>query len=260
MTETNTGNEMQRLVYSMMTESTGAALCDSGGAYGRHWERNQKLSLADFIASPQVTFELYGDDDKTADEMPLPTVSVFHYMSDYLKQDELTRLVNNFMAENGDDLDDLEPYLEELGLCFEKDQHGWNTYNGECNLSQTLQGHNVHRVENSSNFEYPEYVLISVHNGCDVRGGYTDFKMFRVVEYFTGNPNVYTSLENKNLPDEKQTQLTETDDLEYFELSNDYDGYSMTGENGENAPDWLIKQYTNKELCEALQKNAGTGY
>ena len=39
---TLTRQTVEQTIYGMLTESTGAALCDSGGAYGRHWQRNQK--------------------------------------------------------------------------------------------------------------------------------------------------------------------------------------------------------------------------
>ena len=38
----------KEVIYQMLIESTGQHMLDSGGAYGRHWERNQKMSLEDF--------------------------------------------------------------------------------------------------------------------------------------------------------------------------------------------------------------------
>jgi len=48
----------QKAIYNLLTTSTGSALCDSWGAYGRHWERNQKRTIQDFIRDPQVYIEL----------------------------------------------------------------------------------------------------------------------------------------------------------------------------------------------------------
>lgn len=31
----------KHLIYEMLTENTGRHMLDSGGAYGRNWERNQ---------------------------------------------------------------------------------------------------------------------------------------------------------------------------------------------------------------------------
>ena len=35
-------NELKKKVIEMLQENTGRHMLDSGGAYGRHWERNQK--------------------------------------------------------------------------------------------------------------------------------------------------------------------------------------------------------------------------
>ena len=39
-----------------------------------------------------------------------------------------------------------------------------------------IQGHNLE-------LEGEHYVLIQIHNGADVRGGYTDAKLFRLNDY-----------------------------------------------------------------------------
>ena len=66
----------------MLTTSTGEALCDSGGLYGRHWEKNQKRSLKDFENEPVVSGSKENEDQ---------TVSVFHYLTENagLELDEL---------------------------------------------------------------------------------------------------------------------------------------------------------------------------
>ena len=65
---------------------------------------------------------------------------------------------------------DQEQWLKDKWFTVE---NSFNTYNWDCNLSQTLQWTYV--VEESSN---DWYVLLQVHQWCDVRGGYTDAKMF----------------------------------------------------------------------------------
>ena len=63
-----------------------------------------------------------------------------------------------------------------------------NTYNGECNLDQTLQYlvltikevPDVY-VENFG-LEYDTLVLLQIHNGADVRGGYTPPRIFSETE------------------------------------------------------------------------------
>ena len=41
---------IENIVYEMLTENTGTHFLDSGGEDGRHWQVNQKKSLADFQA------------------------------------------------------------------------------------------------------------------------------------------------------------------------------------------------------------------
>ena len=38
----------KQLIYKMLTQNTGAHFLDSGGAYGRNWERNQVKTIEDF--------------------------------------------------------------------------------------------------------------------------------------------------------------------------------------------------------------------
>ena len=38
----------KELIYKMLTENTGVHMLDSGGAYGRNWERNQVKTIEDF--------------------------------------------------------------------------------------------------------------------------------------------------------------------------------------------------------------------
>ncbi len=263
MTKANTATEMQRLVYEMLIENTGRALCDSGDHYGRHYERNQLRTVQDFIKDSQVWFEPDFKEDEKADSLPSPTVSVFHYMSEALELDGLARKVNEFIDENDDDIETLKPFFESLGLSVQDD--GWNTYNGDCNLSQTLQGWNVNLVGNESNFEFPEYVLISTHNGCDVRGGYSTAKLFKAsedYEYFTGNPSVYTSIKAKKQIPENQVNLLDHDaepEVDQYELDTSYDGYSLSDGTGEIPSEEWLSQFTNKELAKELTKNAGFG-
>ena len=50
-----------------------------------------------------------------------------------------------------------------------------NTYNGECALSQVIQ-YGYYQIDDT------EYVCLSIHGGCDVRGGYTRPRIFEVTQ------------------------------------------------------------------------------
>lgn len=173
--------ETQKLVYKMLIENTGAHLLDSGGAYGRHHERNAKKSIDDFFDEPaeQVTFD-YGDLRRT--------LSVFHYLSE-LELDDVCRKFNR-LNNNAQDWDCDEAYgvssrawkyLSSLGDV--KIERVFNTYNFDSDLSQVLQGAFV-----KINTEEPSHILIQIHGGCDVRGGYTDAKLFQLQEPYYIHP------------------------------------------------------------------------
>lgn len=163
---TETLRTLQKLA-DMFTENTGAHFLDSGGAYGRNWERNQGLTVDDFLAL---------DDARWERDWGI-TLNSWHYLKDrltYTKTAEvLTRLMNVWESQDYDNrnpwsLEDQEAYLMEL-ISHDGDGqlgNGWNTYNWETFLSQTLQGY-------SFTLWGREYVLLQVHGGCDVRGGYT---------------------------------------------------------------------------------------
>lgn len=211
----------------MMMTSTGMALCDSGfGERGRAWQRNR-------IDYP--TIEILQAGEQVEFEKPLPThmpsdssdidfvVNVYHHLVNSLTIDETCEAFNALPCENWNSEKaygmsvEQEKWLEANGLVI---GDTWNSYNGESCLSQTLQGANVNTIGDESNFEYPTYILLQLHQGADVRGGYTDAKLFRVATdsgYFDTNPTVYGTIDG-------------------IDVSTAYDGYSLTDENGKVVP------------------------
>ena len=166
-------SNLEKTIYQMMTTSTGTALCDSGGANGRHWQKNQKLTIDDFKNQPPAILEFWND-------WPEYTVNVFHKLTDGCI--EIDELCNEFNAMECDVWNG-EYYGTNADQCqwlednrFEVKGEGFNTYNWGSNLSQTLQGYDVER-----DGEY--YILLQIHQGADVRGGYTDAKLFKVSDY-----------------------------------------------------------------------------
>lgn len=175
--------DIQLKVYNMLKENTGTHFLDSGGAYGRHFEKNQEKSLQDFINESEQTFEVGFDKDGKADEI-IRDVSVFHFLAGSGSNLELDDICKEFNKLNAldEELADCEAY----GVCFTAWEYldseldatinrTWNTYNYDCDLSQTLQGSNL-TINNE------EYILIQIHGGADVRGGYTDAVLFKCEE------------------------------------------------------------------------------
>jgi len=203
-------------IKAMLTENTGKAMCDSGGTDGRHWQRNQETN---FNNEPEIWFDPIHE-NYTDSESICFTVSVYKYLtSGILELDDLCSEFNTLPVDdwNGDYygtsevgscwIDSLERELTPVGEAF-------NTYNGECFLSQTLQGQMFEHGDDS------KYLLLQIHQGADVRGGYTDAKLFKLnswIEHINPCPSVYGTIDG-------------------VEVGTGYNGWSLTTENGQPVP------------------------
>lgn len=181
-TETEVPSTEQVLV-EMLTENTGAHFLDSGGAYGRNWERNQGIN---FDERPAFRVEA----NARWNELSV-TMDVYHFLVEAVEFDpEMDALFTEFaeLPENSEKhwlelmeefpswvVDECQDFCEENFLGNKPAFATTNTYNGEDALSQTLQYTSF--GFNGDPFE--EYVLLQIHGGCDVRGGYTRPRVFR---------------------------------------------------------------------------------
>jgi len=160
-------NNTEQQIYNMLTENTGTHFLDSGGASGRHWQSNIKKSLEDFRKE-----EVFNSDAKDIWEIEK---SLFHHLNDSIKYNaDLNEGLQTYLKHK--DLENWrEPVEQYLQSKFpnEKIDH-INTYNGDCILSQTLQ------IITVGDMYTNETIALSIHNGADVRGGYTDFKIFDI--------------------------------------------------------------------------------
>lgn len=165
-----------RIIAAMLTENTGTNFLDSGGTNGRAWQRNQGRA---FEAEPPATLDFkYGIE---------VTLNVYHWLADRLTLSEsMDRKFRRFCAkpENKDEsyfglvgswLDSLSKRSDSgpRGLYGEGDPMTVNTYNGEDLLSQVIQY--TYFV-----LDFQAYVVLSIHGGADVRGGYTRPRVFEV--------------------------------------------------------------------------------
>ena len=179
---------VEQTVFAMLTENTGASLLDSGGAYGRNWQRNQALTLEDFRNRPAATLEVskYERDGKAHYEA-IPTVDVFHLLTQWLELDDVCKEFNAMPVEDwrSDEFYGVsaegEQWLKDRGFT-EGDGGGFNTYNWCTNHSQILQGHYL------VNEDDEPYLLLQIHGGCDARGGYTDAKLFKLDQWGERDP------------------------------------------------------------------------
>jgi hypothetical protein len=170
------------IIDKLLKEPITHYLGDSGGAYGYQYEKNQKEG---YLTGLNPVEEYTNGNERTIEI----TIPIYDFLTYNLSKSEDT---SNFekelfkaFKENGfepSEIYEVEEYLkstegiEETGLLPIK---YYNTYNGEEFLSQTLLFCIFSANEN-------DYVLLEVHNGCDVRSGYTSLQLFKIkdTEYF----------------------------------------------------------------------------
>ena len=216
----------KELIYKMLTENTGVHMLDSGGAYGRNWERNQVKTIEDFENEPEEVYTY----SKRWNELSR-TVSVYHYLSQ-LQTDKVCDKFNAMPCEDWDAedvygvskaqwewLNEFFPELEVIAT--------FNTYNWDSDLSQILQGSWIEGYRVGIGLE--RYLLLQIHGGCDARGGYTNAKLFLPPDY--GIINEYL--------DEYRDSYSVDEDLEYgYITAVDYDDPTIT--------------YTSEEILQLM--------
>lgn len=201
-------------IRNMMLENTGIALGDSGGAYGRHWQRNNDNGINTDELSP-IDFFL---DEKNKEIHLEQTVNIYDFLTKHLDKSSTAETIEEILYEVCDQEDisvysiwEIEElfnndflgqyvydnyydettndytedyYLEEIPYELSPSPYfkgyDWiNTYNSEEFVSQTLQ---FMCFTDGLN----DYVLLQIHGGCDVRGGYTKPRVFQIedIDYF----------------------------------------------------------------------------
>ena len=172
-------NKLDKTVQNMLKENTGKHFLDSGFQSGRHWQRNAMVE--DFKNTKPVTWEI--DTWKDGESTLLITLNIYHYLMGLDLDDRCIAFNAIQDGDKGKFVENTDFYnMTSSGMEFIQeldDLHGvvigrsWNSYNSENILSQELQG-----VDLEIDGEY--YVMLQVHNGADVRGGYTVSKMFKL--------------------------------------------------------------------------------
>lgn len=205
--------QIEKLIYSMLIENTGTHFLDSGGTNGRMWQRNASKSLNDFKKESLVSY--YLDIESNCPEIER-SVSVFHYLQTIYELDSIcnkfnriNKNCNNWDSEIYGVSDKGEKFLFNIEA---KIGGSWNTYNGDSDLSQVLQGTDLEIGGES-------YVLLQIHNGADVRGGYTDAKLFKfemwgdyISEYMSQDEIIKEELEYITILDKNDNPI-ELDEL-----------------------------------------------
>jgi hypothetical protein len=164
----------EEVIYGMLTENTGKHMLDSGGSDGRMWQRNAMKTLEDFRAEPEAWLD--------GGDYPDITKSTFWHLVNNLHHDAgLTAAYHAFAEAYPDEswLEISELWLDKLGVpkeggdFYSDARWTFNTYNFPDNwlCSQTLQG-------TTFGMGGTDYLILQVHGGADVRGGYTKPQVF----------------------------------------------------------------------------------
>jgi predicted house-cleaning noncanonical NTP pyrophosphatase (MazG superfamily) len=159
---------LEEKLYTILTTSTGRHMLDSGGAYGRHWEHNQLRTLESF-KEEEATLDEYGD----------LTIPLFHHLVEALHVTRLSEALDEEFKEfikdrEGSYLEDIEAFIENIGA---DEGYSENSYNRESNLSQVIQ-------YQTFTLGGTEYVALQIHQGADVRGGYTRPYIFELADEY----------------------------------------------------------------------------
>lgn len=197
----------EKAIVEMLIENTGCDILDSGGAYGRNWERNRHVQDFRNRHATHVIVNKDGSIDFTTD--------VFHFLVDRLdasrRSEGIQKWFDRYATNNH--LDDgwsttIDAFYEErLKKRGWKHIYGENTYNRDSSLSQILQ-YDVFEDNYWGNF----YVILQIHNGCDARGGYTKPKIF---EINMNGGSEYCLTEDENVHAQCACTTADSDDYGY---------------------------------------------
>jgi hypothetical protein len=179
---------IEEAIANLLKENTGSPMGDHAGyAGGRHWEKNQGRN---FASQPSFVVEGYtrGETDE-AGWAPIQnsdlgfTINVYHYLVSRLRvtseSENENALLQTLLQADPDDLYEIG-YMQQFATSRNTDTDNYciwlsplNTYNGECLLSQTLQ-FSIYDHEGTS------FIVLQIHGGADVRGGYTTPQVFEI--------------------------------------------------------------------------------
>lgn len=159
----------EQIIESMLKENTGTHFLDSGGLVGRAWQHNQ---TRDFKTEPACSIEVWEDE-------VIVTYNVFHFLNNFLVYNEQCKEWEKRFF----DFAETQEYKDKPWKCvmegfveesedIEEAFPVENTYGGECLVGQVIQYAMFYCDET--------YIILQIHNGADVRGGYTSPRIFHL--------------------------------------------------------------------------------
>lgn len=161
-------NRTASVIYDMMTENTGSHMLDSGGAYGRAFQKNRTNG---FERGPEAWLSFDGDG-----KVDGAGVSLFACLCEFLTFDaRLQRKFDKFNRRY--DPENRKAWLE-IMEAFGDENCGrggvYNTYNDEFGLLSGIIQYVTVQTDDCDS------ILLQHHGGCDVRGGYSAPRAFDV--------------------------------------------------------------------------------
>jgi hypothetical protein len=149
---------------SLCRENTGGHMLDSGGHYGRHWQKDAIGEGEPVVTFPQdyalINTGVFLDKMMTIDKTIQEEFEAFAEADDQ-KEQAWEDTVNDFVKSKG------------WGVCT-----SGNTYNEENSLNQDfLYAVLAYNPDDVGDWVYlgeeESVVIIRTHNGCDARGGFS---------------------------------------------------------------------------------------
>lgn len=171
----------------MLKENTGRHFLDSGGAYGRHWERNQSRNFESELPS-RVKFSTGNGHSEGIEHYH----NLYHWLKERLDfakgwQDVFDEFANTpeLMEMSWSDcLEAFAAHLKKLGYTIGNRVDSFYTYNNENMVDQDFIAYVFDleydpEVDEKTGLDSGIYLIaIQIHNGCDARGGFTSPKFF----------------------------------------------------------------------------------
>ena len=267
----------KQMIMEQLLESTGRAMCDSGDAYGRHWQRNAGKTWEE-LSEPPVVLEAYVYTHGDKPELELTgTVKLAAYMENSLTySSELQAAYEAWVEANdpeGDEFDmqHMEGFAASAHSGGKHDITGIiYTYNEDNSLSQDIQ-YIQFKWMDADEFEQ-DVVLVQVHQGCDARGGMGSPKAYvvrddvyfgdcRINGYGCNSQSWDEEMVNQSYP-EKGVNLDDLPVYDFKYISNlkaDLEALKLTDKNTPEVVEAMTQQdklnaeEAFHEFCEALE-------
>lgn len=192
-----------KLTWSQVVrQNTGTHCMDSGGESGRHWQQP--------LPTKPISLEFHERDNKIIEVSGVISLSHFLDATTEIDQD----LTEWLRKESGESLSEYAELLaDHLGVGVNVLSIADNTYNHENDLSQDFQWVIVGDSENWIDDIDSCWAIVSTHNGADIRGGYSDPVVCKMVDVEGINFfNLCVSVQLKGIGDFEGCDLEEANE------------------------------------------------